>query len=148
MASPPRLLLAGKRGWLYEPLLRSVEERGLGYLIRFADYVERADLPALYSGALALTFPSLYEGFGLPALEAMSCGTPVIASNASSIPEVVGDVGLLLEPYDAAAWAAAVERLTMDDEAWRDMSRKGLERAAGFTWERCARETYAVLTGK
>jgi glycosyltransferase involved in cell wall biosynthesis len=148
MESPPKLLLAGKRGWLYEPLVRSVEERGLGDLIRFADYVERADLPALYSGALALTFPSLYEGFGLPALEAMSCGTPVIASNASSIPEVVGDAGLLLDPHDAAAWAGAVERLSADDVMRRDMSRKGLERAAQFTWERCARETFDVLVGK
>jgi glycosyltransferase involved in cell wall biosynthesis len=148
MASPPRLLLAGKRGWLYESLVRSVEERGLGDLIRFADYVERADLPALYSGALALTFPSLYEGFGLPALEAMSCGTPVIASNVSSIPEVVGDAGLLLDPHDAAAWAGAVDRLAAAEVARRDMSRLGMERAAGFTWERCARETYAVLTGK
>jgi glycosyltransferase involved in cell wall biosynthesis len=145
MQIPPKLLLAGKRGWLYEPLVRSVEEQGLGDLIRFADYVERVDLPALYSGALALTFPSLFEGFGLPALEAMSCGTPVIASSASSIPEVVGDAGLLLDPHDAAAWAAAVERLVSDSEARRDMSRRGLERAAGFTWERCARETYAVL---
>ena len=148
MESPPKLLLAGKRGWLYEPLVRSVEERGLGDLIRFADYVERADLPALYSGALALTFPSLYEGFGLPALEAMSCGTPVIASSASSIPEVVGDAGLLLDPHDAAAWAGAVERLSSDEASRRDMSRKGLERAAQFTWEQCARETFDVLTGK
>jgi glycosyltransferase involved in cell wall biosynthesis len=145
MERPPKLMMAGKRGWLYEPLVRSVEERGLGDLIRFANYVERADLPALYSGALALTFPSLYEGFGLPALEAMSCGTPVIASSVSSIPEVVGDAGLLLDPHDAAAWAAAVELLVSDSEARGDMSRRGLERAAGFTWERCARETYAVL---
>jgi glycosyltransferase involved in cell wall biosynthesis len=148
MESPPKLLLAGKRGWLYEPLVRSVEERGLGDLVKFADYVERADLPALYSGALALTFPSLYEGFGLPALEAMSCGTPVVASNASSIPEVVGDAGLLLDPRDVGAWAGAVERLSHDDTAQRDMSRKGLARAARFTWERCARETFGVLVGK
>jgi glycosyltransferase involved in cell wall biosynthesis len=148
MQSPPKLLLAGKQGWLYEPLVRSVEERGLGDLIRFADYVERADLPALYSGALALTFPSLYEGFGLPALEAMSCGTPVIASSASSIPEVVGDAGLLLDPHDTAAWVGAVERLSSDEAARRDMSRRGMERAARFTWELCARQTFGVLSGK
>jgi glycosyltransferase involved in cell wall biosynthesis len=148
MERPPKLLLAGKRGWLYEPLVRSVEERGLGDLVKFADYVERADLPALYSGALAFTFPSLYEGFGLPALEAMSCGTPVVASNASSIPEVVGDAGLLLDPRDVGAWAGAVERLSHDDAAQRDMSRKGLARAGRFTWERCARETFGVLVGK
>jgi glycosyltransferase involved in cell wall biosynthesis len=148
MERPPKLLLAGKRGWLYEPLVRSVEERGLGDLVKFADYVERADLPALYSGALAFTFPSLYEGFGLPALEAMSCGTPVVASNASSIPEVVGDAGLLLDPRDVGAWAGAVEQLSYDDAAQRDMSRKGLARAGRFTWERCARETFGVLVGK
>ncbi|MDQ6694383.1 MAG: glycosyltransferase family 4 protein, partial [Chloroflexota bacterium] len=77
---PPQLLLAGKKGWLYKPLLDAVAAYGLGDLVKFADYVEREDLPALYSGALALVFPSLYEGFGLPVLEAMSCGTPVLAS--------------------------------------------------------------------
>src|SRR5207249_471734 len=101
----------------------------------------------LYSGALALVFPSLYEGFGLPALEAMSCGTPVLASTASSLPEVVGDAGLLLDPHDATAWADAVQRLMSDTELQQTLSRKGLKRAAQFTWERCARETLKVLTG-
>ena len=105
MEKPPQLLLAGKKGWLYDSLLESVYKHGLGDIIKFADYVERDDLPALYSGALAMTFPSLYEGFGLPPLEAMSCGTPVIASTASSVPEVIGDAGMLLDPNDAGAWA-------------------------------------------
>jgi glycosyltransferase involved in cell wall biosynthesis len=143
--NPPQLLLAGKRGWLYDSLFRAVESRGLGDLVKFADYVEQPDLPALYSGALALTFPSLYEGFGLPPLEAMSCGTRVIASTASSVPEVVGDAGLLLDPHDASAWAAAVERVMNDPTLREELSRKGLERAAQFTWERCARETLGVL---
>jgi glycosyltransferase involved in cell wall biosynthesis len=145
MESPPQLLLAGKRGWLYDSLLQSVKERNLGDLVKFADYVERDDLPTLYSAALALTFPSLYEGFGLPPLEAMSCGTPVLASTASSVPEVVGDAGILLDPKDAGAWADAVQRVVQDDSLREDLSRRGLVRANQFTWERCARETLSVL---
>jgi glycosyltransferase involved in cell wall biosynthesis len=148
MDNPPRLLLAGKRGWLYEPLLKSVEEHGLTDLIRFADYVERDDLPTLYSGALALAFPSLYEGFGLPPLEAMSCGTPVLASTASSVPEVVGDAAILLDPHQPSAWATAVELLCGDPAMRAELSRRGLSRAAQFTWERCARETLQVLLEK
>ncbi|HET6312459.1 MAG TPA: glycosyltransferase family 1 protein [Chloroflexia bacterium] len=145
MEQPPQLLLAGKRGWLYDSLFEMVRARGLGELVRFADYVERADLPALYSGALALTFPSLYEGFGLPPLEAMSCGTPVIASTATSVPEVVGDAGLLLDPHDPRPWAEAVQRLSRDPSLQAELRRKGLERASHVTWERCARETLKVL---
>lgn len=147
MEQPPQLLLAGKRGWLYDSLFETVQARGLGDLVRFADYVERDDLPALYSGALALTFPSLYEGFGLPPLEAMSCGTPVIASTASSLPEVVGDGGILLDPHDPHPWAEAVQRLIGDPNLQAELGRKGLERASQFTWERSARETLRVLTG-
>jgi glycosyltransferase involved in cell wall biosynthesis len=143
--NPPQLLLAGKRGWLYESLFAEVERKRLGDLVKFADYVEQADLPALYSGALAFTFPSLYEGFGLPPLEAMSCGTPVIVSTASSLPEVVGDAGLLLDAHDPAAWAAAVQRVMEDDGLRQELSRKGLQRAEQFTWERCARQTLEVL---
>ncbi len=146
MESPPQLLLAGRRGWLYSSLLESIRARGLGDLIKLADYVEREDLPALYSGAVAMTFPSLYEGFGLPPLEAMSCGTPVLASNTSSLPEVIGDAGILLDPQDPVAWADALRRVIADPQLRVEMSRKGLERAAQFTWERCARETLAVLS--
>jgi glycosyltransferase involved in cell wall biosynthesis len=145
MTHPPALLLAGKRGWLYDSLFEQVKSAGLGDLIRFADYVERDDLPALYSGALAFTFPSLYEGFGLPPLEAMSCGTPVISSNATSLPEVVGDAGILLNPADAHAWADAVQRLAEDAGAREQLSLRGLAQAEQFTWERCARETWDVL---
>jgi glycosyltransferase involved in cell wall biosynthesis len=143
--NPPQLLLAGRRGWLYDSLLGSIQARGLGDLIKLADYVEREDLPALYSGAVAMTFPSLYEGFGLPPLEAMSCGTPVLVSNTSSLPEVVGDKGILLDPHDPAAWTDTLERVIADPQLRAELSRKGLERAAQFTWERCARETLAVL---
>ncbi|HUP27426.1 MAG TPA: glycosyltransferase family 1 protein, partial [Chloroflexia bacterium] len=145
MDSPPQLLLAGRRGWLYESLLESIRAKELGDLIKFADYVEREDLPALYSGATAMTFPSLYECFGLPPLEAMSCGTPVLASNTSSLPEVVGDAGILLDPRDAEAWAETLRGVIANPELRAEMSRKGLQRAAQFTWERCARETLALL---
>jgi glycosyltransferase involved in cell wall biosynthesis len=145
MERPPQLLLAGKRGWLYDSLRRDVQTKGLSNLIKFADYVEREDLPALYSGAMALTFPSLYEGFGLPPLEAMSCGTPVLASTASSVPEVVGHAALLLDPHDAAAWADAVRLLSSNEALRESLSAKGLARAAHFTWERCARETWKVI---
>lgn len=144
--NPPQLLLAGKRGWLYDSLLQSIADKGLGNLIKLADYVARDDLPALYSGALAMTFPSLYEGFGLPPLEAMACGTPVLASSASSVPEVVGEAGILLDPTNAMAWADAVERVMNDGELRAVLSGKGLARAARFTWERCALETLAALT--
>ncbi|MEO5952981.1 MAG: glycosyltransferase family 1 protein, partial [Chloroflexia bacterium] len=147
MEQPPQLLLAGKRGWLYDSLFEMVNRYGLGDLIKFADYVERDDLPALYSGALALTFPSLYEGFGLPALEAMSCGTPVISSNATSLPEVVGDAGILLDPNNVTAWADAVKQLATNKAMQTSLSKKGLEQASKFTWEKCAQETWKVLTG-
>lgn len=146
MERPPQLLLAGRRGWLYDSLIDEVKAKGLGNLVKFADYVERDDLPALYSSAMALTFPSLYEGFGLPPLEAMSCGTPVIASTASSIPEVVGDAAIMLDPHDASAWADMVHLLSGDKTLREALSRKGLARAAHFTWERCARETWGVIT--
>ncbi|MDQ3928088.1 MAG: glycosyltransferase family 4 protein, partial [Chloroflexota bacterium] len=145
MEQPPQLLLAGKRGWLYDSLFEFVQAKGLTDLVRFADYVERDDLPALYSGALALTFPSLYEGFGLPPLEAMSCGTPVIASTATSVPEVVGDAGLLLDPHDPRPWAEAVQRLMLDPDLRAGLRHMGLQRASHFTWERCARQTLQVL---
>ncbi len=145
MEQPPQLLLAGKRGWLYNSLFESVQSRDLSHLIRFADYVDRDDLPVLYSGAAALTFPSLYEGFGLPPLEAMSCGTPVLASTATSIPEVVGYGGLLLDPHDPTAWADAIQRLISDPGLQAELHRKGLERATHFTWERTARQTLSVL---
>ncbi len=93
-----------------------------------------------------MTFPSLYEGFGLPPLEAMSCGTPVLASTASSVPEVVGDAGIMLDPKDAAVWAEAVQRIMQDGALRQKLSRRGLARAEQFTWERCAQETFALLT--
>lgn len=110
----------------------------------FTGWVPEEDKPALYSGARAFVFPSLYEGFGLPPLEALACGTPVIASNRGSLPEIVGDGGLLLDPDDVEGLAGAMERLLKDDMLWGDLRHKGLAHAARFSWEKTARETLAV----
>ncbi len=112
--------------------------------IRFLGPIDDADLPALYSGALAFVFVSEYEGFGLPPLEAMACGAPVLASNTSSLPEVIGDAGLLVDPHDVRAIAAALTHLIDDERLRADLSLRGLERAAQFSWERTARLTLAA----
>ena len=140
-----QLVLAGKKGWLYDGILRQAESLGLSGRVIFPGYVGAEDLPALYSGALAFAFPSLYEGFGMPALEAMACGAPVLASNVSSLPEVVGDAGLLVDPTDEAALAAALERLASEPALRAELRQRGLARARLFSWERCAGETLEAI---
>jgi len=139
------LVIAGRRGWLSEPIARRAAELGLTHRVRFPGYVPDADLPALLGGALAFVFPSLYEGFGMPVLEAMACGAPVLTSTTSALPEVAGDAALLVDPGDTDAIAAALGRLAADESLRADLRARGLARAAGFTWERCARDTLAVL---
>jgi glycosyltransferase involved in cell wall biosynthesis len=112
--------------------------------VRFLGYVPDEDLPALYSGALLLAFPSLYEGFGLPVLEAMACGTPVLTSNVSATAEVADGAALLVDPRSVDALASALGRLLTDDALRADLRRRGLARAAEFSWERTARETLSV----
>ncbi len=138
------LVLAGREDARYSDHRRRAAELGLGNRVRFLGDVAEADLPALYSGALAFVFPSLAEGFGLPVLEAMACGTPVVCSNLSSLPEVVGDAALLVNPYDVVALAAAICRLLADESLRQEMRAKGLAQAAKFSWERTARETLAA----
>lgn len=140
-----QLVLAGKRGWLAEPLLRRVEELGLSQAVRFPGYVEEADLPALLSGAACFAFPSLYEGFGFPVLEAQACGTPVVASNASSIPEVAGDGALLVDAHDTAALAQAMVRVLSDETLRAELIARGLANVQRFSWRRCAEQTLAIL---
>jgi len=121
-----------------------VQELGIGERVVFSGWVPEEDKPALYSGARALVFPSLYEGFGLPPLEALACGTPVITSNRGSLPEIVGDGSLLLEPDDVEGLVGAMEKLLNDDTLWADLREKGLAHAARFSWKKTARETLAV----
>lgn len=145
-ANPDLLLvIAGKRGWLTEAIERRANELGIAEHVRFTGYVEDADLPILLSGALAFALPSLYEGFGMPVLEAMACGTPVLASNTSALPEVAGDAALLVNPTDTTEIAAAIERLANDTALRAELRARGLARVAQFTWERCADQTLDVL---
>jgi glycosyltransferase involved in cell wall biosynthesis len=138
------LVIAGKRGWMYDQIFAQVQKLGLEGRVRFTGYVAQEELPALYSGARIFAYPSRYEGFGLPVLEAMRCGVPVVTTNVSSMPEVVGDAALLVSPEDEAALAEALIRLATNVELAASLGGRGRERAALFSWERCARETLQV----
>lgn len=140
-----RLVVAGKPGYGADEVYRTAQALGLGDAVRFLGYVPEDDLPALIGGATALVFPSLYEGFGLPAIEAMACGTPVIASNAGSLPEVVGDAGLLVDPLDVDALGDALAHVIADAALREHLRSAGLARSREYTWGRCAAETLRVL---
>jgi glycosyltransferase involved in cell wall biosynthesis len=139
-----KLIITGKRGWYTEQFFAQIERLQLTPHIQFTDYVPDEDLPALYSCATVLAFPSRYEGFGLTVLEAMACGTPVVCSNSSSLPEVVGDAALLVPPDDAASLAMALQRVLNDMTLQHQMKTRGSQQAARFTWQRTAQETFAV----
>ena len=148
------LVLAGSKeqGWMYDEILAAAESSPIhrSRLI-FTGYVAEEDLPALYSGAAAFVFPSLYEGFGLPALEAMACGTPVITSNTTSLPEVVGDAALSVDPTDADRLTEAMATILSNDSLREELRLKGLSRASEFSWARCADLTariYHVAAGQ
>lgn len=138
------LAIAGQRGWLVEEVDRVIAELQLDNTVRFLGGVRNEELVYLYNAASAFVLPSFYEGFGLPPLEAMACGTPVIVSNVSSLPEVVGDAGLLVAPDDVEELAVAMSRVLTDTTLREELRNKGLKRARTFSWERAARETLAV----
>jgi len=138
------LAVVGQSGWRLKDEQRAVRDLGLGARVHFTGYVPQSDLPALYNAASVFVFPSLYEGFGLPALEALACGVPVVTSNVSALPEVVGDAALLVDPHEPQAIADAIGR-ALDDAGLRALLvQAGLERAAGFTWDACAEATLAA----
>jgi glycosyltransferase involved in cell wall biosynthesis len=140
----PRLVLAGRPGWLYQDALRLVDELQLSSNVIQFEPQSTNDLLMLYNGASILVFPSLYEGFGFPPLEAMACGTPVISSNTPALVEVQGDASLYVEPLDEEVWAQTIYRL-WNDEVLRDqLSEKGLVRAGQYTWRNSAEKTLAV----
>lgn len=141
----PKLVLAGRKGWLYESIFATVQELALTEDVIFTDYVQDEDVPLLMSGAKIFLFPSLYEGFGLPPLEAMACGTPVVTSSVSSLPEVVGDAALRADPYHVEEIAAAIARLEADEQLRKSLAQRGVERAAEFTWEKSARIFYDTI---
>ncbi|MCK4342402.1 MAG: glycosyltransferase family 4 protein [Phycisphaerae bacterium] len=137
------LVIAGGWGWKIEALHELIASHGVQNETRLVGYLNDATLAALYAGCTAFVWPTLYEGFGLPPLEAMTCGGPVIVSNVTSLPEVVGDAGVMLDPHDVPAWSEAMRRMA-EDAAWRQQwCRRGHERALTFTWQRCARQTIA-----
>jgi glycosyltransferase involved in cell wall biosynthesis len=143
-ANKYHLILVGKKGWMWEGIFETIHDLGLGAKVRWLGCVPFEDLPALYQGADLCLYPSLYEGFGLPPLEAMSCGTPVISSNVSSIPEVVGDAGVLVDPTQVEEIASAMRWLLSNHEQCAAYRARGLARSQQFTWERTARLTLEV----
>ncbi len=138
------LILAGAKGWYYQKIFSLVDALGLSEAVRFPGFLPADSLRQWYSAATVFAYPSLYEGFGLPALEAMGCGTPVVAAAASSLPEVIGEAGLLVSPMDIDAWADALGRLLADYELRRQLGQQGAQRARTFNWDKTASETIAV----
>lgn len=145
-AIPHRLVIAGRKDPRYYPGLSAEAERlGLGHRVRFFDYVDSENLPALYAGADVFVYPSLYEGFGLPPLEAMACGTPVVTSNTSALPEVVGEAALVVDPLDPGALASAIAEILANPVRRERLRALGFQRVSQFTWERSARRVLEVM---
>lgn len=139
------LVIAGKRGWDYDPVFDTVAQLNLTERVKFLDYVSDEDLPSLFNGATLFAFPSFYEGFGLPVLEAMQSGLPVVTSNADMLLEVSGTAGLTSDPTDVTAMTANIRRVLEDDKLRAELSLKSLKQASQFSWEKAARETLKVL---
>jgi glycosyltransferase involved in cell wall biosynthesis len=139
---PLDLVIVGHPAWKAEPILEAAAQRPYVHILGFIDDM---DLPALYRQATLFAFPSLYEGFGIPPLEAMACGTPVVASSASSVPEVVGDAGLLIDPLDVPAWTETLGQALTAKTLRATLIRRGHIRARAFTWRNAARQWLAVV---
>ncbi len=141
---PHQLVLAGGMGWMMDSFEDEVRALGMEEAVHYLGYIPTQDLPALYSLATVFAFPSLYEGFGLPPLEAMACGAPVLTSKSSSLAEICGDAAYLVDPHSVEDIAAGLQALLGDEALREELRCKGLERAAGFSWRRAARETGEV----
>jgi glycosyltransferase involved in cell wall biosynthesis len=144
------LVIVGQSGWQGSDVEQTVKSLGLNTRVRFTGFVPETDLPALYSGADVFCYPSLYEGFGLPPLEAMACGAPTITSNTSSLPEVVGDAALTVDPMSIEEMAGALRSLLADSTKREEYGRRALRQAALFSWDKTARLTrdaYDQVTG-
>lgn len=139
-----KLVLAGTKGWLYEDIFATVQSLGLGSRVIFTGFVPDEDLPALISAAQAFVYPSVYEGFGLPVLEAMKCGTPVITTNISSLPEVAGNAAITVSPDDVEGLSRAIQRLLAEPGLRTELREKGFEQAARFSWAKTAEQTVEV----
>ena len=139
-----KLVIAGRRGWLYEEIFTTVTELHLENKVQFLDYIPHEDLPALYNAAMIFVYVPFYEGFGLPVLEAMQCGTPVITANTSSLPEVVGEGGIMVDPLDIADLSEKISLLISDEYLRKENIRYNLSRCEEFSWKKCAQQTAEV----
>ena len=139
-----KLVIAGRFGWMYQEVFNQIEELGLKDRVQFTGYLPQDDLPMVYNLASLFVYPTKYEGFGFPALEAMACGTPVITTAISSLPEIVGDAGILVPPGDEQALTGAMAEVLRDSTLSNQLRTRGLQRSEYFTWERTARETMKV----
>ena len=139
-----QLVIVGKKGWMYDQIFKNVKQLGLEKEIIFTDYVPDDDLPTLICGAKAYVLPSLWEGFGIPVIEAQACGVPVVVSNVSSLPEIVSTSGILVDPNDVDSIANGVKR-ALDDKTRTDFVKRGFENIKRFSWEKCAKETLEIL---
>jgi len=144
-SSDLRLVLAGQKGWLYKPIFDQVSKLGLVDQVLFPGYIAHSDLAALLSGARCFVFPSLYEGFGFPVLEAMACGTPVVCSDTSSVPEVAGDAAVSVDPSDTEAWADALYQILASACLRHTLVQCGYRQVQQFSWSRAAREVLEVF---
>ena len=138
------LVIAGKKGWKYTEIFETYHKLKLNDKVIFTGYLERQDLPAIYNLAKLFVYPSLYEGFGLPPLEAMACGCPVITSNTSSLPEVVGSAGIMINPYSVDGLTNTIKQILINKDLRKILTKKGLKQAKKFSWEKAARETLKV----
>jgi glycosyltransferase involved in cell wall biosynthesis len=140
----PKLVVVGKRGWLYGETVAAATNSSIKDQIIFTGYVPDEDLSALYTTARCFVYPSFFEGFGLPPLEAMSCGTPTITGNRTCFPEVVGDGALLVDPFDEQSILQGIVKVLSDEKFRTELSKKGINRAKSFDWKKTARQTLAV----
>ena len=139
-----RLVIAGRKGWRYRAIFEHLGTLGLEEKVIFTGFVPDDNLPALYSNAVAFVFPSLYEGFGLPILEAMACGTPVVSSNTSSLPEAAGEAAILIAPQDVQGWVDAINNLSCNPQLREELRQKGLRRVKDFSWDLAAEKTLSI----
>ncbi len=143
--STMNLVIAGKKGWLYESIFEKVKGMNLENKVISTDFVPDDDLPSLISGAKLYVLPSLWEGFGIPVIEAQACGVPVIVSNSSSLPEIVGESGVLVDPQSVDSIASGIKKVLTDEKMRSDLVKKGFENIKRFSWQKCAKETLKVL---
>ena len=140
------LVIVGRKGWLYEPIFSKVKQLKLDQKVIFTDYVSDDYLPALIAGAKAYVLPSLWEGFGIPVIEAQACGVPVVVSNTSSLPEIVGESGVLVDPESVASITEGIAKVLANQALRQKLIKAGFANTKRFSWQKCAKQTLSILT--